>query len=233
MTSLPYYPFQYHASSGVSSFLLSPGNLTDVFRAVLVAAAVCMATVAIKAPQSPLALFAWLHLQSVCEVFSSLSMSSAATAASLQTLLKLRERASDAMSGRATTDVSVRSSNSLNPLTRIGFGTGDEFSNLLGLRTELIQRLNQASQSTLSRSATPSFPVASDTLAASLPSRESQVRFSFVATDGLNLTTARSSVPGRLHREQSLSFFRADLAFQRSSFRLSSAFSRFLLAKGN
>lgn len=192
-----------------------------------------MATVAIKAPQSPLALFAWLHLQSVCEVFSSLSMSSTATAASLQTLLKLRERASDAMSGRATTDVSEPSSNSLNPLSRTGFSTGDEFSNLLGLRTELIQRLNQASQSVLSRSTSPSFPVAMDTLAAPLPNREPKVRLSFAVTGRLNLTTARSSVPGRLHRKQPLSLFRAELPLQRPSFRSSSTFCCFPLGQGD
>jgi hypothetical protein len=109
-------------------------------------AAVCMASLVISAPQSPLALFGWMNLQSVCNLFSSVATQAKSTMTSLTLLLKLREKASDALSGRQAPFYKAPS-----PVPRgsIDNGHGDgsddegDSSNLIGLHTRLIERGNQ------------------------------------------------------------------------------------------
>lgn len=110
-------------------------------------AAVCMASLVISAPQSPLALFGWMNLQSVCNLFSSLATQSKSTMTSLTLLLKLREKASDAMSGRKASFIKAPS-----PIARASHDSGlgndgsddeGESNNLIGLHTRLIERGNQ------------------------------------------------------------------------------------------
>lgn len=98
-----------------------------------------MASLVISAPSSPLALFGWMNLQSVCNLFSSVAMQARSTMTSLTLLLKLREKASDALSGRQAPFFKAPS-----PAPN-GDGSDDEgdSSNLIGLHTRLIERGNQ------------------------------------------------------------------------------------------
>ena len=117
-----------------------------VLRYHAASAAVCMASLVISAPQSPLALFGWMNLQSVCNLFSSVATQAKSTMTSLTLLLKLREKASDALSGRQAPFFKAPSPG---PRGSIDHGHGDgsddegDSSNLIGLHTRLIERGNQ------------------------------------------------------------------------------------------
>ncbi|CED84351.1 Zn(2)-C6 fungal-type DNA-binding domain [Phaffia rhodozyma] len=111
-------------------------------------AAVCMSSLIIAAPQSPLVAYAWQNLQTVCDLFAE-PQQSRSTKASLALLLRLRQKAYDvltsqqhpsAFSGIANPNGSDNSASGANELDK---ETSQEFANVLGLHTQLIERVHK------------------------------------------------------------------------------------------
>ncbi|GFZ43075.1 hypothetical protein JCM24511_00793 [Saitozyma sp. JCM 24511] len=104
-------------------------------------AAVCMASIPILAPLSPMALQGWLQLQSACSLFSSVGHQSKSTMASLALLLRLRSSAFDKMSGGPA--MSFPQGVPLPQSHSAEVEEEDESGHLMGIHTRLIEQRNR------------------------------------------------------------------------------------------
>ncbi|KAK4684896.1 hypothetical protein P7C73_g5268, partial [Tremellales sp. Uapishka_1] len=107
-------------------------------------AAVCMASLVIVAPRSPLALLGWNHLQTVCDLFTSLAPGSESTTNSLTLLLRLRETAFSKLNGRwEFSEAQARLVDDIGSAPEKQEEAEEHPSLLMGLHTRLVDRMNQ------------------------------------------------------------------------------------------